>query len=118
PLVPTQRRSMIRSTSTLTALQAGEGDPMVAHLFPASPDPANRRLVVLVHGFGSSKRCWEPLLALWRADTEVCAGFDFACFEYPTAWANARFLRRIPQLLEIARSLSAFLALPELAVYD
>lgn len=90
---------------------------MVAHLFPANPDPAKKRLVVLVHGFGSSKACWAPLMKLFGEDPQISAAFDVACFEYPTTWFNTRFLRRLPRLLEIARSLDAFLELQALKAY-
>ena len=89
----------------------------VSHKLPEHPDPAKKRLVVFVHGFGSSPICWDRLLKLLREDSRITEMFDLACFGYPTAWFNARFLRRIPRLLEIARSLAAFLESPELRTY-
>lgn len=88
-----------------------------SHLFPVNPDPARKRLVVLVHGFGSSKVCWKQLLTLFRDDPKISEAFDFACFEYPTGWITWSFLRRIPGLLEIAQGLNSFLELSELAAY-
>jgi pimeloyl-ACP methyl ester carboxylesterase len=77
----------------------------------------HRDVVVFVHGFGSSPRCWDRLLDLLRRDSRVTASFDLKCFEYPTSWATFSLLRRIPSLGEVARSLQAFLESPRLGTY-
>jgi pimeloyl-ACP methyl ester carboxylesterase len=81
----------------------------MAHLLPENPDPARKRLVIFVHGFGSSVACWAPLLKLFKQDPDIAGAFDLACYEYPTPWFNWRFLRRIPTLAEIAGGLANFL---------
>lgn len=85
-----------------------------------SPDSSShgRRLVVFVHGFGSSERCWSRILELLRADPRVAAALDVACFSYPTTAFELRFLRRIPRLPEIANSLAAFLESGRFAGYS
>lgn len=84
---------------------------------PAATDQAQRRLVVFVHGFGSSAACWDPLLGLLKDDARLTRAFDVVCYEYPTAWFNKRFLRRLPRLLEIARGLDRFLESQSCATY-
>ena len=90
---------------------------MSTHLLPKNTDPVQRRLVVFVHGFGSSKSCWSKLLELLESDPDIAACYDLACFEYPTSWFNLRFARRIPRLLEIARGLAGFLESNDLRAY-
>lgn len=69
-----------------------------------------KQLVVFVHGFGSSSRCWDFLLDLLGKDPKVTNLFDLdASFEYPTAVANWWFLTRIPRLSECAHALEGFL---------
>jgi pimeloyl-ACP methyl ester carboxylesterase len=75
---------------------------------PASP----RSLIVFVHGFGSSRACWTPLLELLRVDERVTARYEFECFEYPTAWFSFNPLRRIPRLRELGRALREFIDSP------
>ncbi|HEX2162746.1 MAG TPA: alpha/beta fold hydrolase [Thermoanaerobaculia bacterium] len=89
----------------------------MGHLLPERPDPERKRLAVFVHGFGSSADCWSRLRELFRSDPTVSAGFDLACFEYPTRWFNLRFTRRIPTLKEIAGGLASFLETAALAPY-
>lgn len=68
--------------------------------------------IVFVHGFASSKACWDALLALLRLDARVTARYEFACFEYPTAWFSFNPLRRIPRLKELGRALREFIDSP------
>jgi len=75
---------------------------------PVQPSSA-RRLVVLVHGFGSSERCWSRLRELLAKDPRIAAAVDVETFSYPTSAFELRFLRRIPRLPEIANSLAHFL---------
>ena len=70
-------------------------------------------LVLLIHGFGSSGKCWIPLLKLLRADARVTATYDLETWDYPTKWFELNILGRIPRLAEIAEKLLGDLALPE-----
>jgi hypothetical protein len=40
----------------------------------SNPDPANKDLVVFVHGFGSDAGCWKKLLDLFNTVTARRAG--------------------------------------------
>jgi pimeloyl-ACP methyl ester carboxylesterase len=62
-------------------------------------------LVVFVHGFGSSAKCWEPMLKLLREDSSVAGRYEFVTWNYPTKWVELNLLGRIPRLQEIGRSL-------------
>ena len=90
---------------------------VISHRLPPQPNPAHRHLVVFVHGFISSKECWNELIALLERDPQMNTVFDFACFEYESPKINPLFWRRIPRLLEIAKSLGAFLNRAELREY-
>ncbi len=70
-------------------------------------------LVLFIHGFGSSGKCWEPLLKLLRADQQITAAYDLETWDYPTKWFELNILGRIPRLEEIAEKLQGDLALPE-----
>ena len=83
-----------------------------------APPARTCRLAVFVHGFASSERCWDRLLELLRQDERVRGCLELACFSYPTAVAQLRYLRRIPRLAEIANSLDAFLGSTRLAAFD
>jgi pimeloyl-ACP methyl ester carboxylesterase len=73
----------------------------------SNPDPANKDLVVFVHGFGSDAGCWKKLLDLFNTDDEIIGAFDLATFSYPTAWFNRNPLERIPRIAEIGRKLGS-----------
>lgn len=68
--------------------------------------------LVFVHGFGSSKACWDGLLGMVAQDPRVTERYEFDCFEYPTAWFSFNPLRRIPRLQELGRALREFLDSP------
>jgi pimeloyl-ACP methyl ester carboxylesterase len=72
-----------------------------------TPGPETH-LVVFVHGFASDAQCWEVLQSLLGADSRF-AGYEFRCYQYPTAFVQLRFLRRIPRLKELGSGLRAFL---------
>src|SRR5712692_5762057 len=80
---------------------------MPFQMHSTSSDPANKNLVVFVHGFGSSAECWKKVLELFDADNEISGAFDLATFSYPTAWFNKNPLGRIPRIMEIARKLGS-----------
>jgi pimeloyl-ACP methyl ester carboxylesterase len=71
-----------------------------------------KSVVLFVHGFGSSAKCWEPLSTLLRQDERITARYDLEYFEYPTPWFSFNPLRRIPRLREIARALREFIDSP------
>src|SRR5262249_49068818 len=74
-------------------------------------------LVVFVHGFGSSSRCWKPFLDLLQRDTTLREKFDFVCYEYETPWLRFNPLKRIPRLREIGSGLGNFLSLSRFSQY-
>jgi pimeloyl-ACP methyl ester carboxylesterase len=65
-----------------------------------------RGIVLFVHGFGSSAKCWQPLLKLLRSDAEVTAQYDLVTWEYPTKWVELNVLGRIPRLAELGKGLA------------
>ncbi len=73
---------------------------------PPCPAPA-KTLVLFVHGFSSSKKCWLPFFKLLRTDRRVRAGFVLKCFGYPTSWFSFSVLKRMPSIRDVARSLAA-----------
>lgn len=77
-----------------------------------------RRLVVFVHGFGSSAKCWAKLFELLKGDPAVVSALDLVCFEYPTKWFNVWVIQRIPRLQEVAGFLAEFLGRSSFAAYD
>lgn len=85
---------------------------------PSNVSPNEKGLIVFVHGFGSSAKCWDPLLSLLNQDPKIKAMFLFACFEYPTKWFNFNPLRRIPRIREIAHGLEGFLADKKYSNYE
>lgn len=70
---------------------------------PAKP------VVVFVHGFGSAKRCWMPLVKLLRKNRAIASAYTFRCFPYPTEWLALKPWQRVPSLQEAAEKLANFL---------
>jgi pimeloyl-ACP methyl ester carboxylesterase len=70
---------------------------------------SSKTFIVFVHGFGSSKKIWDPLLELLRGDEAITSRFDFDCFGYPTSAFSRRLLQRIPCLKEIGENLKDYL---------
>ncbi|MEX2156747.1 MAG: alpha/beta fold hydrolase [Gemmatimonadales bacterium] len=62
-------------------------------------------VILFVHGFGSSKKCWKPLLDLLEGDERVTQRYEFAAWDYPTSWFNLNVFGRIPRLQELGRGL-------------
>ena len=71
-----------------------------------TPTSRQKDLVLFVHGFGSSSKCWKPMLELLQGDEEVTSRYEFVTWEYPTKWVELNLLGRIPRLQEIGRSLA------------
>jgi pimeloyl-ACP methyl ester carboxylesterase len=67
-----------------------------------------RPVVILVHGFRDTSRCWDKLIQLLKADSRF-SRHEFIPYEYPTHLISASFLRRLPSLKEVGQSLAAFL---------
>src|SRR5258705_477647 len=65
-----------------------------------------RGIVLFVHGFGSSSRCWSRLLELLGADDRITSRYELRTWDYPTQWFGLNPLTRIPRLQEIGRSLA------------
>lgn len=65
-----------------------------------------RGVILFVHGFGSSSRCWSRLFELLGADQRISSQYDLRTWDYPTKWVELNLLGRIPRLQEIGRSLS------------
>jgi pimeloyl-ACP methyl ester carboxylesterase len=66
--------------------------------------------VVLFHGIFSSNKTWAPFSRLLAEDTAL-AGIDVRYFDYPSPRFRVNPLRRIPNLNDIADSLSTFLTI-------
>ncbi len=62
-------------------------------------------VVLFIHGFGSSAKCWNPFLKLLREDARITERYELECWDYPTKWIEVNVLGRIPRLEEIARAL-------------
>jgi pimeloyl-ACP methyl ester carboxylesterase len=62
-------------------------------------------IVLFVHGFGSSGKCWTPLLKLLGEDTPITSRYELRTWDYPTKWVEMNILGRIPRLQELGRSL-------------
>lgn len=62
-------------------------------------------VILFVHGFGSSHKCWKKMLELLSTDERITSRYEFATWEYPTKWIELNLLGRIPRLKEIGRSL-------------
>ena len=71
-----------------------------------TPTSRQKDLVLFVHGFGSSSKCWKPMLELLQGDEDVTSRYEFVTWEYPTKWVELNLLGRIPRLQEIGRSLA------------
>jgi len=65
-----------------------------------------RGIVLFVHGFGSSSKCWSRLLELLGADDRITSRYELRTWDYPTHWFGLNPLTRIPRLQEIGRSLA------------
>ena len=63
-------------------------------------------VILFVHGFGSSSRCWTPMLELLQRDDRVASRHELVTWDYPTKWVELNLLGRIPRLQEIGRSLA------------
>jgi len=70
---------------------------------------SSKAVIVFVHGFGSSKDCWDHLLEKLRDDKNITSRFDFDCFGYPTPRFNVNPLQRIPRLKEVSKRLKEYL---------
>lgn len=75
---------------------------------------ADRKPVILfLHGFGSSSKCWRPLLALLRDDSRITERFELRTIDYPTKWFELNVLGRIPRLAELGRFLGGEIDSPD-----
>jgi pimeloyl-ACP methyl ester carboxylesterase len=72
-----------------------------------------RPVVLFIHGFGSSPKCWAKLLELLRNDARITSRYDLETWGYDTGWFSANFLSRIPDLNEIGDALAGVLASPD-----
>src|SRR4051794_17964135 len=63
-------------------------------------------IILFVHGFGSTSKCWERMLELLRADERVTSLYDIRTWDYPTRWVELNLLGRIPSLPELGRGLA------------
>jgi hypothetical protein len=69
---------------------------------PAEPD---KEIVLFVHGFGSSHKCWSRMIELLEEDPAVAQRYEFRTWDYPTKWVELNLLGRIPSLRELGRAL-------------
>jgi len=69
-------------------------------------------VVIFVHGFGSSHKCWEPLLTLLSRDPHVTSLYDLEYIDYPTTWFSLNPFQRIPRLKELSEYLNSFVESP------
>ena len=69
-------------------------------------------LVLFIHGFGSSSRCWSTLLRLLGEDERITARYELATWDYPTKWVEVNLLGRIPRLRELGHALASELDAP------
>lgn len=69
----------------------------------------SRGVIVFVHGFGSSRKCWDTLIQLLQSDRAITERFDFDFFVYPTDWVKLKPTERIPGHKELAQTFKAFL---------
>jgi pimeloyl-ACP methyl ester carboxylesterase len=72
-----------------------------------------RGIVLFVHGFGSSSRCWSPLMTRLADDPRIVANYELQTWDYPTKWVELNILGRIPRLSEIGRALGDEIDSPE-----
>ncbi|MCW5784607.1 MAG: alpha/beta fold hydrolase [Nitrospirales bacterium] len=75
-----------------------------------TPISTSRGVIVFVHGFGSSRACWDALVPLLQSDRAITERFDLDFFEYPTDWVTLKPTERIPGHKELAQKFHAFLA--------
>ena len=69
-------------------------------------------VVIFVHGFGSSHKCWEFLLTLLSRDPRVTSQYDLEYIDYPTTWFSLNPFQRIPRLKELSEYLNSFVESP------
>jgi pimeloyl-ACP methyl ester carboxylesterase len=62
-------------------------------------------LILFIHGFGSSHRCWKRLFGLLSEEERIMSLYDLAWWDYPTSWFELNMLGRIPTLRELGRAL-------------
>ncbi len=72
-----------------------------------------KAVILFVHGFGSSGKCWDKLRTLLAEDNRINSRYELRCFEYPTAWFGINPFHRIPRIQEIARSLRELIDSPD-----
>ncbi|MEO8325730.1 MAG: alpha/beta fold hydrolase [Nitrospirota bacterium] len=70
----------------------------------------SRGVIVFVHGFGSSRACWDTLIKLLQYDRAITERFDLDFFPYPTDWVKLKPTERIPGHKELAQNFRAFVA--------
>jgi pimeloyl-ACP methyl ester carboxylesterase len=63
-------------------------------------------LILFVHGFGSSSRCWKRLIELLDEDERITPRYELSTWDYPTKWIELQVFGRIPRLQELGRSLA------------
>ncbi len=87
-------------------------DPLV--YAPQQGTGTKKRVVVFVHGLGSSPACWDSFTDLFSSDPSIAGTFRLdQTFQYPTARLNFSPLTRIPRLQECADALGEHLRRPE-----
>src|SRR3954467_13335691 len=64
-----------------------------------------KEIILFVHGFGSSRKCWIRLIQLLSKDERITSRYEFACWDYPTSWFSLNLRGRIPRLKEVSRAL-------------
>jgi pimeloyl-ACP methyl ester carboxylesterase len=69
------------------------------------PADHQKNVVLFVHGFGSSRKCWNRMIELLSADPALASRYEFATWDYPTKWVELNLLGRIPSLKELGRAL-------------
>jgi len=74
--------------------------------------PGRKPIVLFIHGFGSSSRCWQTLLGLLGQDERITSRYELATWDYPTKWVEVNILGRIPRLQELGRALASELDSP------
>lgn len=76
---------------------------------------ARKAILVLIHGFISDHRCWDPLRRLFETDARIAERFEVECFDYPTSLLGKGSDHAHPSLRQVAGQLSEFLAQPRFA---
>lgn len=79
---------------------------------PSMPNNApqqveKKRLVIFVHGFGSSPNCWKRFHEIFLADPAVADKFQTELYGYPSRWFEFSILRRLPSVRQVAEDLAA-----------